>query len=296
MARQARPRVLVTGATRFLGGRFLERFADRYEFIVLARTARPSQSSAYADWVQIDLRDPLPLSRMPSRIDGVVHFASVRTPSAGRGVEELFSVNAGSVASLLEYARQAGARRFVLGSTGGIYGYHKGPIRENTAPSPFDAYTLSKWHGETIARHQERNGGVPVSIVRYFFPYGPGQEAGIIARLAGNITSGSPILLHSGGRHPRLNPVFVDDACELTRRALDARRAVTVNCAGPEVATVRDIAMLLGDLCGVRPKFEAANDKSIGDMVASTGGAKKLLRFAPRVGLRAGLAATIGSR
>jgi UDP-glucose 4-epimerase len=296
MAGRRKPRVVLTGATRFLGGAFLEHYADRYEFVVLARSPRPRRAGARADWLRVDLREPLPISRLPRRLDAVVHFASLRTPSPGHGPEELFTVNAGAVASLLDYARRAGARRFVLGSTGGVCGYRPRAIDERTPAAPFDGYTLSKWHGEMVARQQEQLGGVPVAIVRYFFPYGPGQEEGIVPRVAARILSRQPILLHAGGRHPRLNPVFVDDACELTRRALDARTSMTVNCAGPDVDTVKNMALTIGSICGVTPSFEAASGSGVGDMVASNAGARRWLRFEPRVGLRAGLAATLHPR
>jgi nucleoside-diphosphate-sugar epimerase len=288
----ARRRVLLTGATRFVGRAFLERWADRYDFVVLARRAAPVALRGRAEWVKVDLREPLPLRRLPERVDAVVHLASLRAPSPGHGVEELFTVNAGAVAALFDYAQRAGARRFVLGSTGGVCGYHAAPIRESTAAAPFDAYTLSKWHGETVARHYERLGPIRVGIVRYFFPYGPGQESGIVTTLAKRITTGLPVLLHGGGRHPRLNPVFVDDACELTRRVLDAKASMTVNCAGPEVATVAQIATVIGDLCGLAPRFEPARAPGIGDMVARRREALRLLRYSPSTRLRQGLAAT----
>jgi nucleoside-diphosphate-sugar epimerase len=213
-------------------------------------------------------------------------------PSADRGVQELFAVNAGAVAALLQYAHLARARRFVLGSTGGVYGYCATRIRENVQPRPFDAYTLSKWHGETIARQAEQAGGVPVAIIRYFFPYGPRQQEGIINRLARRIVAGDPVMLHANGRHPRLNPVFITDACELTRRALDANMSLTVNCAGPEVATIRQIATIIGELAGIAPRFEPSNNRNIGDMIASNAHARRALRFLPSVGLRDGLTAT----
>lgn len=288
----SRRRVLLTGATGFVGRAFLEDWADRYEFVVLSRRPLPATVRRRAQWVKVDLRDPLPVRRLPQRVDAVVHLASARAPSAGHGLDELYTVNAGSVAALLDYARRAGARRFVLGSTGGVCGYHAGSIRETTPAAPFDDYTLSKWHGETVARHHERMGGVRVAIVRYFFPYGPGQESGIVTTLARRMADGQPVLLHGGGRHPRLNPVFVDDASEVTRRALDATASMTVNCAGPEVATVRQIATTIGELTGLVPRFERVRGSGIGDMVAARTHATRIVGFAPRVGLYDGLAAT----
>ena len=293
MGRRGSGRILITGASRFLGRAFVERFADEYEFIALGRTALSRPLARRVSWIKADLRQPLPVRRLPRRLDAIVHLASLRTPSAGHGTEELFAINAGAVAALLDYGRQAGIGCCVLGSTGGVCGYHTRSIAETAKPAPFDAYTLSKWHGETIARQQERDGGVPVAIVRYFFPYGPRQESGIAIRLADRIRSRQPVLLHAAGRHPRINPVFVDDACELTRRAVDARRSLTVNCAGPQTATIRQIATMIGELCGVAPRFAPSPDAAVSDMVGSLAGARRTLGFVPRVDLRSGLAATL---
>ena len=289
MTRQ-RPSVLLTGGSRFLGRGFLDRWADRYQIIAVGRTPVAGAS----DWIQCDLHEPLPLSRLPRRVDAVVHLASLRTPTPDQGPQALYALNAGAVDALLDYARAAGARRFVLGSTGGVCGYRRRAITETTPPAPFDAYTMSKWHGETIARQQPR--GVRVAIVRYFFPYGPGQEAGIIPRLAERIGAGEPVLLHAGGRHPRLNPVYIDDACELTRRALDAAATLTVNCAGPQTATVREMSAIIGGRLDVVPRFAPSPDAVVGDMVASLAAARRALRWTPQVALPEGIAATLPRR
>lgn len=259
--------------------------------MALARRIRPGADPTI-DWIEADLRRRLPLRTFPKRIDAIVHLASVRQPSTGHGVEELFAVNVAAVAALMEYARLAGARRFVLGSTGGVCGYRPDPIRETTPVAPFDAYTLSKWLGELASRHYERHCRISVGIIRYFFPYGPGQRTGIIPRLAQRIGAGIAITVYRRGRQPRLNPVYVDDAAELTRRVLGSHRSLLVNSAGPETATVRQIADLLSGILGRAPQFESARNPGIGDMVGSNAAARRLLDFVPLVGLGSGLAST----
>jgi len=295
MARRVRPRVLITGANGFLGRAFIERFADRYEIVGLGRAPSSTSPTAPApiDWLNADLREPLPLRDLPRRVDAVMHLASVRAPSVAHAAQELFSVNAAAVAALLQYAKQVGARFFILGSTGGVCGYRTAPITERTTPAPFDLYTLSKWHGETISRHFDSR-SMAVAIVRYFFPYGPGQKSGIIARLVESIRTQSPLTLYSGGRHPVINPVFIDDACELTRRVLDARIRATINCAGPQAATIRQIATIIGELSGRTPSFVRARNNRITNMVGSLRVARQLVGFVPRVDLRAGLANALG--
>lgn len=282
--------LLVTGGTGFLGRVFLQQLAGRYPVIALARDLSAAPPIDGTEWIRGDLREPLPLSTLPKRIAAVVHLASLRTPVDDGGVEQLFTVNAGATAALVDYAVRAGARRFVYGSTGGVYGYRAGRIRESHVPAPFDLYTLSKWHGETVVAREHR---LSSAIVRYFFPYGPGQRAGIVPRLAATLRAAQPVTLYRRGRVPHINPVFVDDAAELTRRALEASSTLIVNSAGRETVTVRELSRLIAGILDVKPIFVAGRDPAVGDMVASLSRSTRALGFIPRVPLERGLRRTL---
>ena len=63
----------------------------------------------------------------------------------------MFAVNVASTSGLLDYARRAGARAFVLASTGGVYDYHPDPIRESEQdPRPTTFYFRSKRAAELL--------------------------------------------------------------------------------------------------------------------------------------------------
>jgi UDP-glucose 4-epimerase len=282
--------LLVTGGTGFLGRAFLRQLAGRYRVVALARAPDAAPSIDGVEWTSGDLCQPLARARLPRRVAAVVHLASLREPSDVAGPEQLFTVNAGATAALLDYAVSAGARRFVYGSTGGVYGYRAGRIRESHKPAPFDLYTMSKWHGETVVAREQRMSSV---VLRYFFPYGPGQRAGIIPRLANSIQSGRAVTLYRRGRVPHINPVFVDDAADLTHRALIASTTLVVNCAGPDIVTVRELSHRVAAILGVRPVFVQGRDPIVGDMVASLSQSARTLGFNPRVSLDAGLERTL---
>ena len=282
--------VLVTGGTGFLGRALLQRIAGRHEIFALARNPGVAPIIAGVEWIEGDLRRPLAHIRLPRRVGAVVHLASVREPSDGAGPEELFTVNAGATAALVDYAAQAGARRFVYGSTGGVYGYRAGRIRETNTPAPFDLYTLSKWHGETVITREHR---LSTAVLRYFFPYGPGQRAGIVPRLASSLKESRPVTLYRQGRVPHLNPVFVDDAAELTRLALASSQDLVLNCAGTDVVTVRELARRMAAILDVTPQFVSGRDPRVGDMVASVALSARQLNFTPSVRLDAGLQRTL---
>jgi nucleoside-diphosphate-sugar epimerase len=92
---------------------------------------------------------------------------------------------------------------------------------------------------------------------------------------------------------PHINPVFVDDAADLTRRALLASMTLVVNCAGHDIVTVRELSHRVGAILGVRPSFVLGRDPKVGDMVASLSQSARTLGFTPGVSLDAGLERTL---
>src|SRR5260370_35683692 len=109
---------------------------------------------------------------------------------------------------LLAWAAQAGARSFVLASTGGLYRTSEQPIGEEAPvviePGPLGFYFATKRASELLAsQFGER---FTVTILRCFFLYGSGQSpAMLMPRLVSPGRLGLPIQLQGGNgdrRHP----------------------------------------------------------------------------------------------
>ena len=148
--------VLVTGGTGFLGRAFLQRIAGRHEIFALARNPGVAPIIAGVEWIEGDLRRPL-AQRPPAAPRRRRRASGIGARAVGRGRPR------GAVhrerrrnRSARGLRRQAGARRFVYGSTGGVYGYRAGRIRETNTPAPFDLYTR-----EQMARRDGRHTRAP---------------------------------------------------------------------------------------------------------------------------------------
>ena len=166
-------RLLVTGATGFVGSRLIEHLAGRHELYAVSRLL-PERTPEGCTWIEQDLRalDP---AALPDRVDGVIHLAqSPRYRDFPDGAEDMFAVNVASTSGLLEYARSAGARAFVLASTGGVYDYHPDPIRESEEPRPTTFYFRSKRAAELLAGSYAEL--FSVVVFRFFFVYGRGSD------------------------------------------------------------------------------------------------------------------------
>lgn len=137
-----RVRVLVTGAFGFVGTAVVERLtAAGHE--VRALTSRPvdaatragnferarsSGSAAEVEVVHGDVRDPEAMRRAVDGMDGVCHLAALaRVREAQERAREYWTVNHGGAvtvaeAAALEAQKRHTAMRFVLASSGAVYG------------------------------------------------------------------------------------------------------------------------------------------------------------------------------
>ncbi|HXF64549.1 MAG TPA: NAD(P)-dependent oxidoreductase [Caldilineaceae bacterium] len=283
-------RVLVTGATGFIGRHLAARLAAEHEVIALAR--RPPRSPiAGVRYVSQDLAAPLDEARLPGRIDGVIHQAALIEAEAAPDDALPFLVNVVATWRLLNYARRAGAHLFLHASTGGVYGCGNRPFVEEDPLNPMDLYSLTKSQAELAVQHTPTD--FPKIILRYFFPYGPGTP-NPIPHYVRRALRGEPIRLRAG-HGPRLNPIHITDAVEATMRCLAPGQDMVLNIAGTEVTTFAAIAELAAAQVGRRPVFETIPDSEVlpyyrADLVADISRMQRTLGFTPQVALAAGIA------
>jgi UDP-glucose 4-epimerase len=262
-------KVLLTGSSGHLGARALEMLRARYEVHAIVR-ARPTAVCPDVTYHEVDLsRDWSPQS-LPDRMDAVIHLAQSRNyrdfPAKAL---ETFQVNTGSTAMLLDYARQAEVTRFVLASTGGLYQPSPLVIDEKTPVIPPQGmlahYFRTKLSAELLAESYSTL--FDVTVLRPFFIYGPGQSGDkLIARLVTSVRERRLIQLH-GDDGLKINPIHVDDAAELLLALLQTNGSRTLNVAGPDVVSIRQIAEEAGQSLDIAPVFERTG--SVGEMLVA---------------------------
>jgi len=279
--------VVVTGGTGFLGSALLELLAQSHEVVALHRSGAEPPAVAGVRWLSLDLAAPLG-GDLPEAADAVIHLAQSRHyREFPEGVRDVFAVNAGVTVELLDYARRSGAKSFTYASSGAVYASGTEPVRETDAAQPGNFYAASKRAGE-LAVEQYRS-LLNAHVLRFFFIYGPGQRNMFIPGVLARIGEGQEVTL-AGPDGIRVNPVFVDDAAAAVAATLQLAESTTLNVAGPDVVSLRDIAEIGGRLLGSEPRF--ANTDPQPDLIASIDRMREAVG-APTVGIEEGLRRTV---
>jgi UDP-glucose 4-epimerase len=283
-------RVLITGATGLIGRRLVPMLQERgHDVVVLVRPGR--EGDVDAEPFAHDLMNPLDSSRLP-RVECVIHLAAHPHIHFPDHALELYRLNASATLELLEASRRLGVERFVLASTGGVYGFTDKALREDDSTHAHDYYALTKLHGEALVGVYATH--FATTVLRPFFPYGPGQQRErLIPRLADTIARGDAVTIREDGG-PRLNPIYVDDAAAAVAAASEGRAPAILNIAGLEVVSIAALAEAVGEIVGRATRFELTHDAPAGGLVGDVTRLREVLgehEFTPlESGLRRALA------
>lgn len=214
-------KVLLTGASGFIGGRLRERLlADGVDVIALRRANSPAPKQGRS--VVADYDDLPALERIfaDERPDYVLHVAGV---TKGVGYEDFRRGNVMPTENLLRAARKShpNLSRFVLISSLAAYGPSEphAPRQEHHPKQPVEFYGRSKVEAEAVL---EVDRTIPWTIVRPSGVYGPGDvdffELYRSAHMGVN--------LYFGNRHKKMSIVYVDDLIDVILAAAKSPNAV----------------------------------------------------------------------
>jgi UDP-glucose 4-epimerase len=282
-------RVLITGGSGLLGLHVLRQMSGAFEPICIGRS-RPTVDRDM-EYVEVDLCEWNFSNRLPSKIDAVMHLAQGEDfNDFPKGASNIFGVNVASAAVLLEWAQTAGATHFIHASTGGLYGLGPQPFKETDAvkiAGRLAYYYSTKFAAEMVANAYRDY--LTVVSLRYFFIYGVDQRPSMLMpRLINAVHAGRPIAL-SGKSGMRLNPIEVKDAAAAAISALAMDASNTINVAGPDVVSMRQLGEAIAFELGRPVSFDNAPAPEGQDLVADISLMSAWLG-APHIGIKKGIA------
>ena len=244
---------------------------------------------------RLDLRDA-DLSVLPSDVDYVINEAAMPGLGLSWSDFELYSsCNLSTVARLMNQAKQWPLKKFVQISTSSVYG--KNAVGDESLPTlPVSPYGVTKLAAENLAFAYMRDSDVPVTVLRYFSVYGPGQRPDMAYRkFISRALAGTPIEIYGTGEQSRSN-TFINDCVAGTISALESARVGEVyNIAGSSERSINDALAIISDALGHPLEIQHSEsargdqDRTFGD----TAKASKELGFLNTTSLEEGLEAQI---
>lgn len=216
-------RILVTGATGFLGGAVAHALCSNGAQVVAhgrSAAAGTKLSDAGLSVALAPLEDRNAIHRVvaDARPDAIVHCAAKSAPFGRR--RDFMAANVTGTAHVLEAAAQANVERFVHISSPSIY--CQGEALEDVcedAPLPtpsINHYAETKRLGEDLVAEAHRRGLGTVTL-RPRAIYGPGDNA-LFPRLLAALEDGKLPVIGSGEN--RIDLTYIDDAVQGVQRAL----------------------------------------------------------------------------
>jgi UDP-glucose 4-epimerase len=287
-------KVLVTGASGFLGSHLCGRLLDGGAEVHATSRARRTSGHPRLRWWQCGLTEFGPVHELLREIrpEIVFHLAGQVTaaPDLGLVLPTFYSLLESTV-NALAAATAVGCRRLVI--IGSLTEPGPGPLE----PVPSSPYAAAKWAANAYARMFHGLYRTPVVILRPFMTYGPGQHRGkVIPHVILSLLQESPPRLSSG--RWQADWVYVGDVIDGFLRAASQPGVdgCTVDLGSGVLTPTREVVEKLVTLINprVEPSFGALSDRPAERVhVADTGYAKELLGWEPRTSLDQGLANTV---
>lgn len=306
MSRLAGKKVLITGASGFIGSHLLAaavREGARVAALVRCNSIERNVRIAHLwDEIEIfeaDIRNLGSLSFMPGqRFDIIFHLAAYNhVGNSFQHAGEAMETNAMGTMNLLESAGDYA--RFVYISTSEVYGLQEPePFVEHLYPRPLSPYSVGKFAGEQYALLKHRQAGRPIAVLRPFNAFGPYQSTrAVIPEIVVRCLRGIPVYTTDGRQTREFN--FVADLAEGMILAALNDRAIgqVLNLGNGRDLAIREVVRMIHQRSGSTSELQIGavptRPNEIWTMRSDASRARELLGWNPSIGFEDGLDLTI---
>ncbi len=288
-------KVLVTGASGFIGSHLCHRLYDRGAEVHAIYRSKESKNNDNLHWWQCNLKDIKTIRDIFIIIkpDIIFHLASHVVGS--RNLEVVlttFNSNLASTVNLLTTATEIGCQRIIL------IGSLEEPAQNNTHAIPSSPYAAAKWAGNAYARMFYELYQTPVTIARLFMVYGPGQRDlnKLIPYVTLSLLQNEVPKLTSGRR--QVDWIYVEDVVDGLIEMAKAPHieGATIDLGSGILVSIHDVVQQLVDIikANTKPLFGAVPDRPMEQIrVANIENTNKIIGWKPTTPLKNGVEQTV---
>jgi len=263
-------KILITGATGFIGSHLLKYFLNKgYSIIAhgssemtiktLIKTLKINNISLEnVDFWSQDFLEPNWEFPNFSEIEYIIHTAAITKIREGvlENYDKYFGLNVIATKKLAEKAIKENVKHFVYFSSGQVFGIPPNfPFVEETPKNPINLYGFSKYMGELIIRSCGLF-GLKFSIVRPFSVYGLGQQ-NIISIIKDKIIKDEVLTIYGDGSQSRAF-THINDICEAILTVFNNPNCFgeEYNLSGDKEYSVNKLVELISQRLKKTPKIE----------------------------------------
>jgi nucleoside-diphosphate-sugar epimerase len=274
--------ILVTGANGFIGSHLIRALEAR-KYPVFCH--------------DVNCGD---ISTCPLEFGGVRHVfhlaGKTSVPESWEQPRGFYEVNVLGAANVLEFCRRQKASVTLVSSY--VYGKPRWlPIGEDHPVQPLNPYAHSKILAEEIAFYYQFQFGIPLTIVRPFNVYGPGQLGPfLIPTLIQQALDPTSDKIVVADLRPRRDYIHVRDLVALLMASMDRPAGTVLNAGSGESVSIQFVVELINRVvrCSkpVVSREEYRPEEAL-DVVADISRAKQELGWQPCIPFAEGLSETI---
>lgn len=272
-------RILVTGADGFIGTHLLA---------ALEKAGWPVDCHSMGDG---DIAD----GELPYEgIRHVFHLAGKTfVPESWSSPRSFYKVNVLGTVNVLEFCRRQGASLTLMSSY--VYGSPRRlPIAEDHPLEAFNPYSHTKILAEEVSRFYANQWGIPVTVIRPFNIYGPGQDSRfLIPLLIKQALDLQQPAITVADLRPRRDFLHVRDLVALLVLTISCRACAVYNAGSGLSTSVGELVALINDCAPKRKAVlctEQRRENEVLDTVADIGKAGSELGWKPIIPLAEGIA------
>ena len=305
-------KILICGATGFIGRNLVEHFATRAEFEVHAlRLNRDAYPCAGVTWHRADLRRVEEVDALVGGCDVIIQAAA--TTSGAKDIVSRPYIhttdNAVMNSLLLRAAYEAKVKHFVFFSCTVMHQSSETPLDEEAwdanapiAPNYF-ASGWTKVYVEKMCEFYARLGVTKHTVIRHSNIYGPHDKFDLErshvfgATVTKVMTAGDGTVRVWGSGQEARDLLYVDDLVDFVARALDRQTVpyALYNAGSGQAVTVNELVAAIIDASGrtLRIEHDLGQPTIKTSLCLDCGKAARELGWRPRIGLDEGIRRTL---